>query len=57
MQTGRKDGPPYHCEIDDMMGLFTKNRWHWSDEHQTKGQTENPSPSGRHEKVYRLERQ
>lgn len=58
MQTGVEGGPPYHCKVDDMRGLFTKNRWHWSDKYQVaKIQTKNPSPSGRHEKVYCLERQ
>ena len=33
MQTGRKGGPPYHCELNDMNDLFSKEKWIWSEEH------------------------
>ncbi len=33
MQTGRKGGPPYHCELTDMDALFVKDKWRWSDEY------------------------
>lgn len=35
MQTGKEDGPPFHCEVDAMNGLFDSQRWLWSDEHKT----------------------
>ncbi len=33
MQTGREGGPPFHCELNDMNTLFSKEKWAWSDEH------------------------
>lgn len=33
MQIGREGGPPYHCELNDMDNLFSKEKWVWSDEH------------------------
>jgi cyclopropane fatty-acyl-phospholipid synthase-like methyltransferase len=56
MQTGSEDGPPYHCEINDMKDIFPKTRWNWSNEHQATTENTPFSPSGRHEKMYRLER-
>lgn len=31
MQTGRDGGPPYHCSLSDMRGLFPESDWYWSD--------------------------
>jgi cyclopropane fatty-acyl-phospholipid synthase-like methyltransferase len=33
MQTGKRGGPPYHCELNDMDELFPSERWLWSDEY------------------------
>ncbi|MEE9327254.1 MAG: methyltransferase domain-containing protein [Cocleimonas sp.] len=33
MQTGKDTGPPYHCELNDMVELFPKSRWNWSEKH------------------------
>ena len=35
MQTGVEGGPPYHCDVSAMKGLFSKQRWLWSEEHAT----------------------
>lgn len=34
MQTGNPgEGPPFHCDVQDMKKLFDQNRWNWpSDE-------------------------
>lgn len=29
MQTGRDDGPPFHCALPEMHALFPADRWHW----------------------------
>ncbi|EED36639.1 thiopurine S-methyltransferase [Luminiphilus syltensis NOR5-1B] len=29
MQTSIKDGPPFHCAIDEMYELFPDQRWEW----------------------------
>ena len=29
MQTGRKDGLPYDCPLEEMKDLFTEEHWHW----------------------------
>lgn len=29
MQTGREGGPPFHCALADMRGLFDATRWQW----------------------------
>jgi SAM-dependent methyltransferase len=33
MQTGKEGGPPFHCELNDMADLFSKEKWAWSNEH------------------------
>ena len=33
MQTNEEGGPPYHCSIDHMNALFSKQSWLWSGEH------------------------
>jgi len=33
MQTGKRGGPPYHCELNDMDEVFPSERWLWSDEY------------------------
>lgn len=32
MQTGRADGPPFHCEVSEMKELFASDHWQWPDE-------------------------
>jgi len=32
MQTGEKDGPPFHCDWSDMRALFAEDRWLWQEE-------------------------
>jgi len=29
MQTGREGGPPFHCDVDRMRGLFDSADWTW----------------------------
>jgi len=29
MQTGAEGGPPFHCDVPDMRGLFPVSRWQW----------------------------
>ena len=29
MQTGKSEGPPYDCPLDDMRELFTAEHWRW----------------------------
>jgi protein-L-isoaspartate O-methyltransferase len=31
MQTGRDGGPPFHCDLATMRGLFAAERWTWPD--------------------------
>lgn len=31
MQTGKEDGPPYHCDILDMRRLFPSDLWNWQE--------------------------
>lgn len=33
MQTEKEGGPPFHCELNDMVALFSEKRWIWSEEH------------------------
>jgi SAM-dependent methyltransferase len=42
MQTGRPGGPPYHCDLTDMRGLFPPERWDWVEP----PQREVPHPNG-----------
>ena len=41
MQTHTAGGPPFHCDLDAMRGLFPAERWHWP-EHRD-AQVEHPS--------------
>lgn len=52
MQTETEGGPPYHCEMSDMVELFDASRWQWSDEHQTDA----GHSVGKRERVYCLTR-
>jgi len=45
MQTGREGGPPYHCDMDAMRILFSRDRWEWSGS----PFCEVPHPAGIHE--------
>ncbi len=51
MQTGREGGPPFHCELSDMVDLFPSEKWDWSDEH-----TEQEKEPGMTELLYILEK-
>lgn len=31
MQSGKTDGPPFHCALPDMRRLFDEQRWRWPD--------------------------
>ncbi|MFZ0487118.1 MAG: methyltransferase domain-containing protein [Arenicellales bacterium] len=31
MQSGKTDGPPFHCALPDMQRLFDAGRWRWPD--------------------------
>jgi hypothetical protein len=31
MQTGKSDGPPFHCDVAAMRTLFDATRWDWPD--------------------------
>jgi len=31
MQTPEDDGPPFHCDLEDMKTLFDDSRWYWQD--------------------------
>lgn len=33
MQTGQEGGPPYHCALNDMIDLFSEEKWEWSNEY------------------------
>ena len=50
MQTGAEGGPPFHCDIGEMRGLFVPERWQWP---APVGDTV-LHPSGRHEIACRL---
>lgn len=32
MQTGRRGGPPFHCDLLDMHSLFHEDRWQWAED-------------------------
>jgi len=49
MQTGQKGGPPYHCALNDMINLFSKEKWDWSSEY-----IANEMDSGKMELLYLL---
>ena len=50
MQTGVEGGPPYHCDVSAMTGLFNNQRWSWSEPHATQV----VHSGGLHEKVFLL---
>jgi SAM-dependent methyltransferase len=52
MQTGSKEGPPFHCDISTMLDLFSITRWKWSKEQYT----EAIHSGEKHERVYFLEK-
>ncbi|WP_126456778.1 methyltransferase domain-containing protein [Sulfuriflexus mobilis] len=52
MQTGQESGPPFHCDIQAMSGLFVKERWLWSEQHKTNV----VHSDNLYEKMYLLER-
>ena len=52
MQTGKDSGPPFHCDINAMVDLFTAEKWLWSEEHETQV----VHSDGLYEKVYFLEK-
>jgi SAM-dependent methyltransferase len=52
MQTGRGDGPPFHCNIRQMRALFPEQRWRWP----SAPEMEVPHPSGLVEIGYLLQR-
>lgn len=51
MQTSDPDGPPFHCSLEQMRGLFRAERWHWQD-----GSLRSEHPLGLHELGCRLTR-
>jgi cyclopropane fatty-acyl-phospholipid synthase-like methyltransferase len=51
MQTGKETGPPYHCAINTMAGLFPEKKWKWSEEYIS--QEKEP---GKTERLYILEK-
>ena len=51
MQTGREGGPPFHCELNDMVDLFSSEKWDWSNEH-----TEQEKEPGMTELLYILDK-
>ena len=51
MQTGRVEGPPYHCSLSEMSHLFNSSAWHWNDTEKTIGH-----PSGFEERLVALTR-
>jgi len=51
MQTGRENGPPYHCKMIDMKTLFPTTRWSWSEEH-----TAQEKDPGKTELLYQLQK-
>lgn len=42
MQTGRPGGPPHHCALPEMHGLFPASVWHW----EGRPHREVPHPNG-----------
>jgi len=50
MQTGREGGPPFHCEVGQMRGLFAADAWAWADDPPLRVD----HPNGLHELGYRL---
>ena len=53
MQTGDEGGPPFHCDIEAMLKLFSPQRWKWSEEKITQV----IHSDRKQEKVYLLEKQ
>ena len=53
MQTEQENGPPFHCEIEEMSALFSSEKWQWSEQYETQVR----HYSGKHEKLYCLEKQ
>ena len=51
MQTGKEGGPPFHCELNDMVTLFPEKRWIWSKEHVSL-----KKEPGKIERLYTLEK-
>ena len=45
MQTGQPDGPPFHCDLDEMRRLFPDTDWIWPNT----APLEVPHPTGLHE--------
>ena len=52
MQTEQDSGPPFHCEVGEMIDLFITKRWLWSKQHKTQV----VHSEGLHEKMYLLEK-
>ncbi len=52
MQTNASGGPPYHCDVSVMRGMFKKHCWQW----QTQAPQYVPHPAGFHELGYILQR-
>lgn len=52
MQTQQPGGPPYHCDIETMRGLFDDSRWRW----ESGPPVTVPHPSGIHELGHVLRR-
>jgi cyclopropane fatty-acyl-phospholipid synthase-like methyltransferase len=53
MQTEDAGGPPFHCDIEAMLKLFSQQRWKWSEEKITQV----IHSDRKQEKVYLLEKQ
>lgn len=51
LQTKDPDGPPFHCDIDDMRRLFASRRWDWGG-----APLRSDHPMGVHELGFRLSR-
>lgn len=49
MQSGKRNEPPYSCELDEMRTLFPTTRWHWIDD-----PIRVEHPMGLHEQACRL---
>jgi cyclopropane fatty-acyl-phospholipid synthase-like methyltransferase len=52
MQTEQDGGPPFHCEMSEMLNLFTTDKWLWSEQYETQV----IHSSGKYEKLYCLEK-
>ncbi|MBL1321214.1 MAG: methyltransferase domain-containing protein [Methylophaga sp.] len=52
MQSTQEGGPPFHCELSDMLALFASLRWQWSEQYETQV----IHSSGKYEKLYCLEK-